>query len=161
MTRRGLTRLSKRMTLGRLTHSDTALRKGLSNRPGASERRNLAGLAGLLDQVERLIGHRVSITSGYRSDELNRLVGGVPRSQHTRGQAADFICSRYGPPLCIALAIAASPIRFDQLIYEYGCAADGGWIHLSFAHRPRRRTLTICSGKRGYRRGLHPCFNCS
>ena len=30
------------------------------------------------------------IMSGYRSEELNRLVGGAPSSQHMKGEAVDI-----------------------------------------------------------------------
>ncbi len=153
--------ISRRISLERLTRSDTARARRLSNRPRFAALRSLRRVAAGLDAVERRLGHRIRITSGYRSPELNRLVGGVGRSQHTRGEAVDFTCSSFGSPLEVARALLGSDIRFDQLIYEYGCRRDGGWVHLSFAPKPRRRTLTICSGQRGYRAGLHPCFSCS
>jgi zinc D-Ala-D-Ala carboxypeptidase len=155
------TRLSKRIALGRLTHSDTALARNIDNTPRYPELRRLRGLALKLDAVECLLRRPVTITSGYRSRTLNARVGGVRGSQHTRGQAVDFQCARFGSPLEIARAIARAGIRFDQLIYEYGCNESGGWVHLSFAPRPRLRVLTICSSRRGYRRGLHPCFSCA
>ena len=114
-------------------------------------------VARMLDAVERRLGRPLRISSGYRGEALNQLVGGVPLSQHRTGQAVDFSCPGFGSPLATARAITRSGIVFDQLIYEFGCRPDGGWIHLSWSARPRRRTLTICSGQRGYRSGLHPC----
>ncbi len=118
-------------------------------------------LARNLDKVQGLLGRPLEITSGYRSRELNKEVSGVPGSQHTKGEAVDIRCPGFGSPLHMARAIAGAGIRFDQLIYEHGCSADGGWVHISFATRPRRRTLTICSSRHGYRTGLHPCFSCA
>jgi hypothetical protein len=150
-------RLSSRFRLADLTHSDTARSRGLSNAPRFSDLNRLKKVARMLDAVERRLGRPLRISSGYRGEALNQLVGGVPLSQHRTGQAVDFSCPGFGSPLATARAITRSGIVFDQLIYEFGCRPDGGWIHLSWSARPRRRTLTICSGQRGYRSGLHPC----
>src|SRR4051812_42637487 len=122
------TRLSRRLSIGELTHSDTARRRGLRNAPRFKDVRRLRKLALLLDAVERALGHEVQITSGYRNPELNRLVGGAPRSQHVSGQAADLRCPRFGDALSVARSIARAGLRFDQLIHEFGCSEGGGWV---------------------------------
>ena len=40
--------------------------------------------------VERNYGFNLFITSGYRSEEENRRVGGVPNSAHLKGLAVDI-----------------------------------------------------------------------
>ena len=47
----------------------------------------------LLQPLRDRLGEPITILSGYRSDELNRLVGGVPSSQHRLGEAADCYCA--------------------------------------------------------------------
>jgi uncharacterized protein YcbK (DUF882 family) len=42
-----------------------------------------------LEQLRSIIGRPIPITSGYRCPEHNLAVGGVPRSQHLTGRAAD------------------------------------------------------------------------
>jgi zinc D-Ala-D-Ala carboxypeptidase len=152
-----MTKISRRFPLKALLRSETAERRRIPNRPGARHVRRLRRVALGLDCLERALGHRLQINSGYRSEALNRAVGGVTTSQHTRGEAVDIECRAYGSPLELARAIVRTGVRFDQLIYEYGCNEDGGWVHLSFSAKPRRRTLTICSTQRGYRLGLRPC----
>jgi hypothetical protein len=142
-------RLSRYFTLARLTHSDTAAARDLDNSPPPALLPNLRRLARGLDAVRLLLGHPLEITSGYRSPALNALVGGVPRSQHAQGLAADFTCAGFGPPLEVARAIRASSIVYDQLIYEFE-----DWIHLSFSPAPRRRELTIYDAREGYLDGL-------
>jgi hypothetical protein len=142
-------RLSSYYTLARLTHSDAARASGLDNTPPPEVLPNLRRLARGLDQVRRLLGHPLVITSGYRCPLLNAAVGGVPRSQHAQGLAADFTCPGFGPPFEVARAIRDSAIAYDQCIYEY---AD--WIHISFSESPRRRVLTIYSAAEGYLEGL-------
>jgi putative chitinase len=46
--------------------------------------------AGALEEIRSLIGVPLTITSGYRSPLLNRVVGGSPTSKHTHGLCADF-----------------------------------------------------------------------
>jgi hypothetical protein len=151
-------RLSAYFRLAELVRSDTARRLAIPNRPPPGALRNLVRLARGLDRVRRLLAHRLEISSGYRSAALNREVGGSPRSRHQRGLAADFACRRYGTPFAICARLARARLPFDQLIYEYGDHADGGWVHVSFGCRARRQTLTIRSGGRGYRPGLRPCL---
>lgn len=110
---------------------------------------NLRRLARGLDEVRRLLGHRLRISSGYRCPELNAAVGGARASQHCEGLAADFECPAFGTPLEIAVAIQRSTIAFDQCILEFG-----RWVHVSFSDAPRRRVLTIYDDGAGYREGL-------
>jgi len=148
-------KLSPHFTLAALTYSDTARQHGLDNQPAEEHLANLRRLARSLESIQQLLGHPVSITSAYRSPELNRLVGGVPTSRHALGLAVDFVCVPFGSPLAVAQAIAASAIRFDQIIHEYG-----RWVHFGLAPRggkARHELLTICSAQEGYMNGLAPC----
>jgi hypothetical protein len=142
-------KLSRWYTLARLTASETAAERGIDNTPPPDVVANLRLLARGLDRVRRLLGEPLEISSGYRSPVLNVAVGGAPRSQHTEGLAVDFACPRFGTPLDIARAIAASNIDYDTVLLEYG-----RWVHLSFAREPRRRLLTIYDGEEGYLEGI-------
>lgn len=56
---------------------------------------NLRDLAELILQpIRDAIKEPVTILSGYRSEDLNQLVGGSPYSQHMKGQAADFTINK-------------------------------------------------------------------
>jgi len=103
-----------------------------------------------MEGVRTLLGAPIIISSGYRSPEVNKAVGGAKNSQHTKGEAVDFICPGYGSPLKICKAIAASGIKFDQLIQE------GTWVHISFSDANRREVLTadFSKGKATYTKGL-------
>ncbi len=142
-------RLSRHVTLGGLTRSAVARRQGIDNTPPPEVIGNLRMLARGLDEVRRLLGRRLHITSGYRCPQLNAAVGGAPASQHTQGLAADFECPSFGTPLDIVAAIQRSPIDFDQCILEFG-----RWVHISFSPTPRRRVLTIYDSREGYLEGL-------
>ena len=114
---------------------------------------NLGRLANELEKVRTRLGFPIFISSGYRSPELNELVGGSKTSAHLSGLAADFICPRYGDPLAICKDLINSNIQFDQLIWEYS-----RWVHFGIAvnngRKPRRQVLTIHSQAEGYLPGL-------
>ena len=89
----------------------------------------------------------IIISSGYRSEEVNRKCGGAKNSNHLTGCAVDIKC--YGPEQIIRMAgilldIADGTKRdFDELILEK--RGTTYWIH--FAVRPsgnRRKILFDC-----------------
>jgi zinc D-Ala-D-Ala carboxypeptidase len=123
--------------------------RGLDNRPTPAVLKRLKATARVLEEVRALLGNApMLITSGYRSPAVNRAVGGSATSAHMRGEAADFICPKFGSPLAVCRAIAESDLAFDQLIEE-----SGAWIHLGLGGRWRREVLTWRPGG-GYVRGL-------
>ena len=142
-------RLTRNFSLEQLIYSETAERERIDNTPGPEVVDNLRLLAQGLERVQTLIEFPLEISSGYRCLELNQRVGSAKTSQHTQGQAADFTCAEFGPPVDIIKAIRASDIEFDQCILEYA-----KWVHISFSKAPRGKVLTIYDPKEGYLDGL-------
>jgi len=149
-------KLSAYFRLAELVRSETAQRMGIDNRPPPRVMRNLRRLALGLDRVQRILRRPVEVSSGYRSPVLNRAVGGSPRSRHQAGLAADFACPSFGRPFRVCRALRRRGLAFDQMIHEFGDAADGGWVHLAFGRRNRRRTLTIRARDPRYVPGIRP-----
>jgi hypothetical protein len=142
-------RLTPNFSIEQLTYSETAARERIDNTPAPEIVDNLLRLAQGLEQVRTLTGFPLDISSAYRCPELNARIGGAKTSQHTRGQAADFTCAEFGPPLELVKAIRGSDIEFDQCILEYA-----RWVHVSFSAAPRGKVLTIYDPKDGYLDGL-------
>lgn len=138
--------LTEHFTLDELTVTS---HRAVDNTPQPETVDKLRATARGLEHVRLVLGVPVIVTSGYRCPELNDLVGGSANSQHMRGEAADFVAPRFGPPLAVCRAIAASDIRFDQVIWE------GTWVHVSFVEdrKPRGQVLTWVKGQ-GYSAGL-------
>ena len=124
-------KISRHFELEEFLVSETAARLGINNIPTSGVHLKLERLAETMDLVRDLLGHPVIITSGYRSDALNRAVGGVHTSDHIKGLAADFICPRFGPPAVVCLAIQESNIQFRQLINEFN-----KWTHIAIPLSP-------------------------
>lgn len=139
------TKLTPNFTLEELTRSSTATRLNLPNWPTAEDRRRLQTTAEMLQRIRDTLGFPVIVTSGYRSPDVNRAVGGVTSSDHARGQAADIVVPGFGTPYQVAKALAplVSVLGIGQLILE----GIGGkqWIHVStrVPDRPVNRVITI------------------
>ena len=112
--------------------------RGISNDPPLDVVANLKATANGLEAVRVLLGAPIIISSGYRCPELNKAVGGQRNRQHLTGQAVDFICPGFGPPITVASRLSGAGIGFDQLIVEYD-----RWVHISFAPHPRGQLLRI------------------
>lgn len=114
-------------SLNELMHSDTATKMKINNDCSGNFQicYNLTKLIdNVLDPARKLLGEPIIVTSGYRCEELNKIVGGAKNSQHLYGQAADIIC----PFKMRELWNILCDMDFDQLIWENG----GKWIHISY-----------------------------
>ena len=74
-----------------LCKSDTAIKNGIKNIPSVEVCDNLLNLIFYILQPVRNKFGAIQITSGFRCEQLNKLVGGVPTSNHRNGFAADVI----------------------------------------------------------------------
>lgn len=80
----------KNFTLKELTHTDTGLPNEI---PSFEVAFNLYDTACFLQNLRNLIGMPIVVTSGYRSEAVNKAVGGAKNSAHLRGGAADIRCA--------------------------------------------------------------------
>lgn len=132
--------LSPHFTVGEFFRSGTAIRLGIVNEPDAHPEEGLTNeevvenlrklCTEVLEPLRKRVG-RVIITSGYRCQELNKAVGGVPHSQHLRGEAADI----YVPNQATALRyehILEPHSAVQQLLLEPLGTANKRWLHVSF-----------------------------
>lgn len=77
-------------TIKEMTESQTAKLYHIDNTPTEKVIGNLKKVMYILDMVRTYIGKPILINSGYRCKKLNEMVGGVEKSMHTKGLAADF-----------------------------------------------------------------------
>lgn len=113
----------KYFTLNELTKTSTRI----SNIPNAEQIANLTYLVeNLLDEAREQLGMPITVTSGYRSKAVNKAVGGVATSQHTKGEAVDLVCRDNA-----RLFNIIKTMNFDQLIWEKGNSIQPAWVHVS------------------------------
>ena len=136
-----LMRISKNLTLKEATRSATALRKGISNEPSIEHLENLKRIAENVFQPARdHFGVPIQVTSGYRSEELNRAIGGSTRSQHCKGEALDLDVNNEVSNSQLFNYIK-DYLDFDQLIWEFGTDQDPDWVHVSYKKEGNRRQI--------------------
>ncbi len=144
-------RLSPHFTLGEMCKTEA----NLENVPNEAQVENLKRLCGWLEMLRSEWNKRygegddpIIINSCYRSEAVNRAVGGVAGSNHLTGCAVDIHvlgkeqAIRYA---CILLDISdESREDFDELLIEQ--SAKSLWIH--FAVRPfaNRRRIRLMKG---------------
>ena len=145
--------LSKHFTLEEFEKSQTATRKGIKNKAGAGEIKNLGDLCyEVLEPVRIKFDKPVTITSGYRSEELCEAIGSKKTSQHTKGEAVDFEIIGESN-LAVALWLTNNT-DFDQCILEYYTGEqNSGWIHVSYKEGSNRKQVLTFDGKK-YTNGL-------
>lgn len=124
--------------------SATASTKGIPNVIPETVKPAIRALVlNLLQPLCDATGWHDQINSGYRSPEVNKLVGGVATSQHLKGEAADNMFFKkvggktvYIAPIEVLRAAVASGLDFDQMI------AYNGFVHLSYTTtRPNRHQI--------------------
>ena len=110
-----MAQISKNFTWEEFTASDTAKRLGILNQIIDWEVRDniIALVENLLQPLRDAWGKPIRINSGYRCPRLNKEVGGVPTSQHVKGQASD--CG-VDDPLALARLLLDLGLEFDQAI---------------------------------------------
>ena len=149
-----MTQLTANFTLEEFEHSDVAVRHGIPNTIPKSLLPAISATAEMMQRIRDFLGQPIIVSSGYRSEAVNRAVGGAGLSDHLTARACDFRCPGFGDPVLVALALAphVSTLGIGQLIAEFGRA---GWVHVStrVPDNPANRIITI--DRQGTRVGVH------
>lgn len=135
---------TKNFSYDELIASATAKRLGLDNRPTPEEKEKLRQLAeDILQPIRDAWKSPIVVTSGYRSEAVNKAVGGVSNSQHRLGEAADIKIGgkERNRKLFnfIYKMIAKGDIKVGQLIDEYSYS----WIHISLPRKGKENNQIL------------------
>ena len=125
-----------------LYYSNTAEKHNINNIPGQEELSNIHNLIkNLLDPIRKLWGKPIYVNSGFRNEELNKLVGGVSTSNHLKGEAADITTGSIQGNLKLFKMLADIDIEYDEIINEKG----GKWLHVALRRNGnnRRKYLSL------------------
>mgnify|MGYP003113707433 FL=1 len=146
-------KLSKNLSLAEVTKSVTAKRLGIDNTPDEWVTENLKSIAEHVFQpLRNHFGRPIYVSSGYRSADLNRAIGGSIRSQHVEGRALDLDADVFGRVTNSKIfEYIRENLTFDQLIWEFGDENNPDWVHVSYVHDGinRGRCLKACRDDKG------------
>ena len=148
-------RISKHISYKEAVHSNTAKRRGIENKPNEDQLYNMAKVAhNIFEPLRLYVGGAIKINSFFRSEELNKAIGGSSKSQHCQGCALD-IDDMYGHKSNYEMfQYIRENLNFDQLIYEFGDADNPDWVHVSYVSSKENRNRVLRavknSGKTSY-----------
>lgn len=121
-------KISKYFTMSEAIHSTTAIRRGIKNTPSWSERANIRYTAKRLDEVRKLLGRPVVVSSWFRSKKLNKAVGGSESSGHRKGMSVDILLKKGSAGKKEFEKVKTRLKSYDQLIYY----PNRGHLHIGF-----------------------------
>ena len=133
-------KLSDNFTLDELTKSQEAIRLVILNEPNDEHITNLILLCkNILQPIRNYFKIPVSISSGYRSAALCEAIGSSSKSQHTKGQAADF--EIFGVHNKEVSDWIVQNLDYDQCILEFWNENEpnSGWVHCSYSVNGNRK----------------------
>ena len=135
-------KLSQHLDLSEVIRSESAKRNGISNMPIALHIENFKLLAEkVFEPIRTHFNCPIHISSGYRSAELNKCIGGSLTSQHCSGEAIDIDMdgSTSGVTNKMVFDYIKDNLSFDQLIYEFGDSKNPDWVHVSYESTGKQR----------------------
>ena len=132
--------ISRTVTLKEATRSNTAVRFGIDNTPNETQIAMITDTAvHIVDSVRKQFGDStVDVSSFFRSEKLNKKIGGSKSSQHCKGEAVDLDSKDNELNLAI-FNFVKDNLTFDQMIGEYP-DANGvfQWVHVSYVSHPKQ-----------------------
>ena len=132
--------------------SRTATRLGLSNSPSEEHVKNMQALAeNIFQPLRDYFGVPIHISSGYRSEALNKAIGGSKSSQHCKGEAMDIDRDGYSQPDNAQIfEYIKNNLDFDQMIWEFGTQQNPEWVHVSHKRDGKNRAELLVAYKTSY-----------
>jgi carbohydrate-selective porin OprB len=130
--------ISKHISEKEATKSITAMRLGLANTPDGNILSNMKNVAEhIFEPLRKWVGGPIKINSFYRSEALNKAIGGASKngkqtSQHCFGYAMD-IDDIYGHKSNAEMFnYIKENLNFDSMIWEFGDSTNPDWVHVSY-----------------------------
>jgi hypothetical protein len=121
--------------------SPTAKRLNINNDiPPEKQPAVVALVKNILQPLRTETGWTCNVTSGYRSPEVNKAVGGVETSQHRTAEAADTVWTSLGgrvPVIDVARKAKKLNLPFDQMIIY------PNFVHFSYTEKRSNRNQVL------------------
>lgn len=154
-------KISTNLSVEEVSKSLTAKRKGIDNTPKGDHLNNLISIAqNIFQPIRNHFGAPIFVSSGYRSEELNKAIGGahkiikgeyVATSQHCKGQALDLDNDAVEYPSNKKIFnYIKNNLDFDQLINEFpDNEGNPSWVHVSYRADKKNRGQVLKAVKQG------------
>ena len=123
-----------------MVQSSTAEKLNIDNTPPSIVKVHLTETITLLESIRQEWGRyceqqglgtpAIRVSSGYRSPELNKAVGGVKTSAHVLGYAADLIPVNGMQDEFMSEVFAKKGYAYDQIIVEE--SKTSRWVHVGY-----------------------------
>jgi hypothetical protein len=128
--------LSAHVTLAEFQASGIATLRNLNNEMNESQIASAKLLCENVFEPLRIhLNTPIEISSGFRSLQVNKMIGGASTSQHCKGEAMDLQIGAKG------FHFIKDKLEFDQLIWEFGNDENPSWVHVSFSSKNRKQVL--------------------
>lgn len=128
-TRMNNIRFTEHFSLIEFERSETAKKYKLDNTASPLAKDNLKDLCdNILEPARRRLEMPIIVTSGFRSAEVNRRVGGALNSMHLTGRAADIYCSDNERLLEILKQMPC----YELIVYRYKQSGRINRFHVSY-----------------------------
>lgn len=144
--------ISEHISYAEATTSETAIRKGIKNEPDDKQLQAMKTIAEKVFEplrqylsLKRGKDSPIKINSFFRSEELNKAIGGSTTSQHSKGEAMDLSVNYPDFNNKDLFHMIKERGAFDQLISEFPKDEIPSWVHVSFAKNNRMQVLKAIS----------------
>jgi hypothetical protein len=136
-------KISENISYTEATKSLTASRKGINNTPNEAAIEKMKYVAkNVFEPLRKHFEVPIGISSFYRSEALNKAVGGSKTSEHIEGSAIDIDADIFG--LITNKDIfnyIKDNLNFNQLIWEYGDNKEPDWVHVSLKKNGNKKQV--------------------
>lgn len=132
--------ISSYITLQDACKSATAQRLGIDNAPNNEQTLAMQRFcANVYDRVCEKFGKIIPFNSFFRSEKLNKAIGGSRNSQHCKGEAIDL--DGNSNLNATIFNYIKDNLDFDQLIWEFGDKNCPDWVHVSCKKNGNRKQV--------------------
>jgi hypothetical protein len=130
--------ISQHISEKEATKSITAIRLSLANTPDGNILTNMKSVAeNIFEPLRKWVGGPIKINSFYRSEALNKAIGGASKngkqtSQHCFGYAMDIDDIYAYKSNAEMFNYIKENLNFDTMIWEFGDSTNPDWVHISY-----------------------------
>jgi uncharacterized protein (DUF433 family) len=144
-------KLSENLDLSEVIRSESAKRSGIDNMPTEKHIESLKLLAtNVFQPIREHFKVPIHISSGYRSEKLNRLVPGTSlTSDHCFGRAIDIDMDGTKISNNDVFHYIKNNLKFKQLIAEFPINSNLSWVHVSYDENNLKNQILIATKKNG------------